>query len=168
MIPIRDTETDADTLTKLSKINGVLFPGGAGDDQYKAKARFIYEQAIEMNDKGEFFPLWGICQGFEYLAMFAADEGDSVLTKLQSHDISLRLQFTVDPSKTKMFHDAGEQAKLYEETPSFFMSHTWGIDPKKFETDKGLAKMFTPTSTSTDCTRDSTFVSSMESPDYPF
>ena len=121
-----------------------------------------------MNDKGEFFPLWGICQGFEYLAMFAADEGDSVLTELQSHDISLRLVFEVDPLETKMFHDAGDQAKLYEEVPSSFMSHTWGIDPKKFETDKGLAKMFTMTSTSVDCTRDSRFVSSMESPDYPF
>ena len=32
VIPIVDTETDADTLAKLSKINGVLFPGGAGDD----------------------------------------------------------------------------------------------------------------------------------------
>ena len=100
--------------------------------------------------------------------MFAADEGDSVLTKLESHDISIPLIFEVDPAKTKMFHDAGEQAKLYAETPSAFMSHTWGIDPKKFETDKGLAKMFTMTSTSHDCTRDSTFVSSMESPDYPF
>ena len=61
VIPIIDTETDADTLAKLGKINGVLFPGGAGDDQYEAKARFVYEKAIEKNDSGEFFPLWGIC-----------------------------------------------------------------------------------------------------------
>ena len=43
VIPIIDTESDADTLAKLGKINGVLFPGGAGDVQYEAKARFIYE-----------------------------------------------------------------------------------------------------------------------------
>ena len=168
VIPILDTELDAETLDKLGKINGVLFPGGAGDEQYKLKAQFIYKQAIKMNDNGEFFPLWGICQGFEYLAMFAADAGDAVLTKLESHDVSIPIKFEVDPEKTKMFHAAGKDAKLYEETPSAFMSHTWGIDPKKFETDKGLAKMFTMTSTSYDCIHDSTFVSSMESPDYPF
>ena len=67
-----------------------------------------------------------------------------------------------------MFHDAGDKAKLFTEIPSSFMSHTWGIDPAKFKTDEGLAKMFTMTSTSTDCIHDSTFVSSMESPDYPF
>lgn len=38
VIPILSTESDADTLDKLSKINGVLFPGGGGDDIYKAKA----------------------------------------------------------------------------------------------------------------------------------
>ena len=95
VIPIVDTETVEDTLNKLGKINGVLFPGGAGDSQYEAKARFIYEQAVEMNDKGEFFPIWGICQGYEYLAVFAADEGEDVLTKLESHKVSLPLKFEV-------------------------------------------------------------------------
>ena len=38
VVPILDTETDEVTLDKLLRLNGVLFPGGAGDDQYKAKA----------------------------------------------------------------------------------------------------------------------------------
>ena len=67
-----------------------------------------------------------------------------------------------------MFSDAGEKAKLFEQIPSSFMSHDYGIDPKKFETDKGLAKMFIVTSTSHDTEYDSTFVSTIESPNYPF
>ena len=43
VVPILDTETDEVTLNKLLRLNGVLFPGGAGDDQYKAKAEFIYK-----------------------------------------------------------------------------------------------------------------------------
>ena len=61
VIPIVDTESDETTLAKLGYINGVLLPGGAGDDQYEAKARFIYEKAIEINDGGVYFPLWGTC-----------------------------------------------------------------------------------------------------------
>ena len=61
VVPIVDTESDEETLRKLAGLNGVLFPGGAGDGQYEAKARFIYEKAIEKNDGGEFFPLWGTC-----------------------------------------------------------------------------------------------------------
>ena len=45
-------------------INGVLFPGGAGDDLYRAKAEFIYKEAVKKNDGGEYFPLFGICMGF--------------------------------------------------------------------------------------------------------
>ena len=120
VIPILDTESDADTLDKLGKINGVLLPGGAGDGEYEAKARYIYEQAIEMNDSGEFFPLWGICQGYKYFAVIAADEGASVLTHLESHDISIPITFQVDPAQTKMFAAAGEEAKLFETTPSAF------------------------------------------------
>ena len=80
VIPILSTESDEVTLDKLSKINGVLFPGGAGDDLYKAKAEMVYKEAIKKNDGGEYFPLFGICMGFEDLAMFSATAGDSILT----------------------------------------------------------------------------------------
>ena len=64
VIPILSTETEEETMDKLSKINGVLFPGGAGDDLYRAKAEFIYKEAVKKNDGGEYFPLFGICMGF--------------------------------------------------------------------------------------------------------
>ena len=121
-----------------------------------------------MNDNGEYFPLWGTCQGFEYLAMFAADEGADVLSLLGSHGVSIPLQFVGDPLDTRMFHDAGDKAMLFASTPSSYMSHSYGLAPAKFTTDAGLAKMFTMTATSTDCMTEATFVSSMESPDYPF
>ena len=67
VVPIVDTETDEETLKKLSQLNGVLLPGGAPGKSYKAKAKFVYEQAIQLNDSGTYFPLFGICMGFELM-----------------------------------------------------------------------------------------------------
>ena len=167
-IPIVDTETDEDTLAKLSKIDGVLFPGGGDTGAYKTKARYVYDQAIKKNDSGEYFPLWGICLGFEFLAEFASDAGSDLLSKLQSHHVSITIKFEGDPAETKMFHDAGDKAKLFEQETFAFMSHSWGVDPEKFKSDKGLSEMFTLTSTSHDDEYNSTFASTMESPKYPF
>ena len=46
VIPILETETDQETLEKLEHIDGVLFPGGYGDDMFKAKSRYVWEKAI--------------------------------------------------------------------------------------------------------------------------
>ena len=168
VIPILDTESEEETLKKLSLVNGVLFPGGAGDDQYKAKAEFIYKQAIELNDKGTYFPLLGICQGFEYLNIFASDAGDDILDTLESHHVSISLHFTVDPAKTKMFEGARKEAELYTTAGSSYQSHTYGVNPESYEKDEGLKKMFKLTSTCHDEEHDSTFACTMESEKYPF
>ena len=120
VIPILSTESDEVTLDKLSKINGVLFPGGAGDDLYKAKAEMVYKEAIKKNDGGEYFPLFGICMGFEDLAMFSATAGDSILTQLESHHVSLTVKFEGDPADSEMFKGAGDMAQQYETVPFAF------------------------------------------------
>ena len=168
VVPIIDTESDEQTLEKLSKLNGVLFPGGAPGKNYKSKAEFIYKQAIEMNDKGTYFPILGICMGFEFLNEFASDAGDHLLEKLSSHKTSITLNFTVDPSETKMFKEAGEAAKDYETEASSYQSHTWGVNPESYEKDEGLKNMFKLTSTCHDEKYDSTFACTMESDKYPF
>ena len=152
----------------MRHLDGVLFPGGNGDEMYKAKSQYIWEKAIEFNDSGQFFPLWGTCQGFEYMAIFAADEGDDVLSTLEAENISLNLKFVVDPNETKMFREASEKSKLFEEENVTVNFHSYGIAPDKFETDKGLKEMFMLTSISHDNEMDSTFAATMESPHYPF
>jgi len=47
------------TLDKLSKLNGVLFPGGDGD--YYDFGNFIYQAIKEYNDNGTYYPMWGTC-----------------------------------------------------------------------------------------------------------
>lgn len=70
IVPILMNESDEVTLKKLKAINGVIFPGGNGD--YMAKGKFILQKVKEFNDNGNFFPLYGICQGFEFLSVMTA------------------------------------------------------------------------------------------------
>jgi gamma-glutamyl hydrolase len=167
VVPLVLGEDQDTTLEKLSKLNGVLFPGG-DDDGYYDLGELIFETAKEFNDEGEFYPLWGICQGFENLAMYSADAGKDILTRREAHDISLTIDF-LDDEVDQMFEELGAQKEAFEELAITLNSHSWSIVPESFETDAGLAAIFHPTSLSyTPDEEHLPFVATMESSKYPF
>ena len=100
VVPLIMTDDNSVTDEKLSKINGVLFPGGGGD--YKEIGDYIYKSLIAKNDAGEQYPLWGTCLGFENMARFASDSGNP-LKDVVSVNNSLKLDFLKDAKSTKMF-----------------------------------------------------------------
>jgi gamma-glutamyl-gamma-aminobutyrate hydrolase PuuD len=110
VVPMMTTEDEATTLDKLSKVNGVLFPGGGGGTNYTDYGRIIYNKAKEYNDQGNFFPMFGICLGMQNMAIWASTEGTSVLDNIAAHNISLPLTFEIPPEQTKMFSGLGEEA----------------------------------------------------------
>lgn len=165
VVPIVYGEDQSVTDDKLSKINGVLFPGGNGD--YLEIGDHIYTSLISENDSGKFYPLWGTCLGFENLAIFASSSG-SPLSALLAAEHSLTLDFLVDPKSTKMYSEMSEDPAYYSEEAMLYNSHHYGINLDTFSSDEGLGKMFTPTALSTDPESGDTFVASMESPNYPF
>jgi len=69
------------TLEKLSKCNGVLFPGGDGD--YLEYGRFIFQKLKEYNDQGIYYPAWGTCLGFEDFMIYASDDGQALLERFE-------------------------------------------------------------------------------------
>ena len=70
VVPLINGEPKEVTLEKLSKLNGVLMPGGDGD--YMQYGSFIFEQIKEMNDNGTYLPLWGTCMGYENMMVYAS------------------------------------------------------------------------------------------------
>jgi len=54
-----------------------LLPGGGGD--YFAKGQSVLDEVKKINDAGQFYPLWGTCQGYEYLTAYTADMGMAAL-----------------------------------------------------------------------------------------
>lgn len=62
----------------LSRLNGFLIPGGAanlrpGHDFFDTAKR-VLDFAIKSNDEGDYFPVLGICLGFETLMVATAGE----------------------------------------------------------------------------------------------
>ena len=62
VVPLILGETEEVTLEKISKLDGVLFPGGDGD--YIEMGGKIIRKIMEYNDDGHFYPVWGTCLGF--------------------------------------------------------------------------------------------------------
>lgn len=166
VVPILSNEDEEVTKEKLANLNGVLFPGGS--KSYMIKARQIYAHAIERNNAGEIFPIFGICLGFQALGKCAGDENP--LSDLLSKKQSLTLDFLVrNPLlDTHMFATFEDDIYHFSEQGMTYNSHSYGISLDKFTTDAGLAKMFKPTSTSTNPDTQVEFVATMEGIHYPF
>lgn len=101
VVPIIWDEPEDIIIEKVSKLDGVLYPGGGGD--YINAGKIVFEQIKKFNDDGKFYPAWGTCLGFERLAIFTATDGEKVLEKYGVSHISIPIEFKVDASDSKMF-----------------------------------------------------------------
>ncbi|XP_076629587.1 gamma-glutamyl hydrolase-like isoform X2 [Colletes latitarsis] len=83
----------------MKQINGILWPGGSAPFKnskgYADAGDTIYKIAKKMNDKGDYFPIFGICLGFELLT-YVTDVSNRTKhrTPCSADDIALPLEFT--------------------------------------------------------------------------
>lgn len=164
VIPILMSDSEETVLEKLSQINGVLIPGGAGN--YRRVGSIILREAMKKNDRGEFFPVYGICLGFEFLSKVTAEQSSNVLENIYAKKISLPLKFMKDPRKTKMFCQLGGKAKEFAEGHHFFNMHKYGVRPETFDSDPQLKKFWDVTSVST-APDGTVFANTIEAKNYP-
>lgn len=165
VVPLVVTETEEVTREKLSKLNAVLLPGGDGN--YLEYGNLVYDIVKDYNDQGVYYPLWGVCMGYENLVSYVADGGWNVMTSFEYDNGSLPLEFVKDPRDTQMFGWLQDQAFFFEDHAMTYNSHHWGIDPSIFETDAGLKELFEVTSISY-LPDGRPFVATIESEKYPF
>ena len=164
VVPIIYDEPEESIIEKVSKLDGVLYPGGGGD--YINAGKIVLDHIKKSNDDGKFYPAWGTCLGFERLATFTASDPDSVLEKYGVSHVSIPIELKVDPMDSKMFCQLDDDAHIFESSNYTYNAHSFSIDPKKLETDAGLKDFWTLTSVSKDA-NGREFVASMESKDYP-
>lgn len=170
VVPLIWNEPWEVTLDKLSKLNGVLFPGGDGD--YIEYGRKIMNQLIEYNDNGIFYPAYGICLGFENMLIWASDRDRDILETYNAHAISLTLDFVVEPSTSKLWSDLGDDAYKFENTAMTLNSHSFGVNPESFVSDASLGSFYKLTSVSyepNNVPEDARpFAATIEANNYPF
>ncbi len=97
----------------LECTNGLLFPGGPQQDKkpptpYFQKIKCLYDRVIEIN-KTRYFPLLGICQGFEQIVLSATDFGPELLIDYfkGTDNVLLPLDFTKYAAKSRMLNSSG-------------------------------------------------------------
>ena len=86
-----------------------MLPGGATwfneTNGYSEAGRYMYDIAVEMNDKGDFFPIWGTCLGFELLTYLSAKDVEH-RAHCNSMNQPLPLQFKRNFKSSRMFKNA--------------------------------------------------------------
>jgi gamma-glutamyl hydrolase len=106
VVPIMVGESEEEILYKLNRLNGVLFPGGDGDNYDLGK--FVFRQIQRFNDLGIFYPAWGTCLGYENMVAYTSDVGTDSWGRYPISSASLPLIFTSNPYKTRMYEGIGE------------------------------------------------------------
>ena len=87
----------------------MLFPGGNAywftSDYYKHAKQF-WDLAIEANGKGNYFPIWGTCFGFQTMQTMLMNK--PIRAKRPAEDASFPLKFSCEAKKSKLFKDMVE------------------------------------------------------------
>lgn len=170
VVPIL-ADTPADVLHGLLKnLNGFLIPGGAANlrpgHMFYDTAKRVLNFALAENDAGRYFPVLGICLGFETLMILTAGTHD-ILHPYDSDGMAAQLFFTAD-APTSRFFRSWDLDLVFDvlQTPLTRESHSSGVSLKDFYQNKRLNEFFAPLSLSLD-KEGKVYISTVEAKKYP-
>ncbi|XP_059142732.1 gamma-glutamyl hydrolase-like [Physella acuta] len=147
--------------------NGILISGGAVNFETSLigrSARIVFKLALALNDKGDYYPMWGTCMGFQLLCYLI--EGVNLLKLTDSRNATWPLKFSSDVKGSRMFKNAPpELMKILSTEPVTQNQHKYSILIHDFE-NSSLSEFFTKLSTNTD-RKGIEFISSVEGKKYP-
>ncbi|XP_034036361.1 gamma-glutamyl hydrolase [Thalassophryne amazonica] len=167
VVPVMINRTMEEYKTLFNSINGILFPGGANSivsSSYAKTARIFYDLAIEANKRGDYFPVWGTCLGFELLNYLTSNK--LILIKTNTNNVSLPLNFTKEAKDSRMFKDfPAELVKALGSEPLSTHCHKWSVAVETFNSNEDLRNFYKVLSTNTDGKTE--FVSTIEAYNFP-
>ncbi|XP_069816101.1 gamma-glutamyl hydrolase [Dendropsophus ebraccatus] len=167
VIPIRINLPDEEYVKIFNAINGVLLPGGGVDLKYSEYARvskIFYDLALAAYDKGDYFPIWGTCLGFEELTVLTS--GELLLTRTKTENMSLPLNFTENVLHSKLFRSLPQTLyKALSSRPITANFHSWSLSMQNYTANEKLRKFYKVLSTNSDGGLE--FISTFEAYDYP-
>ena len=110
VIPIKYDWDDEKIKEVFEGLNGLLLPGGGtelvveendkiGLTPYGVVGKKLLKMAIEINDNGVYFPVWGTCLGFELMILAISDD----LRVLEKGFLSLNYSNTISFLEVLLF-----------------------------------------------------------------
>jgi len=175
VVPLRYDAPPSATAALLSRVNGVVFTGGAAAffradgelSQYGATAKAAFDATVAAAAAGEWFPLHGTCLGFELVMTLAANNASVLSHKFDSENLLLPLELTPDAAASRLFAGAPPSVlATLGGAPSTANMHTSAVTPADFAANPGVATRFRVLSTNVD-RGGRRFVSTAEAPDMP-
>jgi len=163
VVPIPFDLPSGQLQTLLSQINGALFTGGAagfwsgagnGLSPYATTAAAIFEEVKAAAAKGESWPLWGTCLGFELINILGSGLNKSVLTGgWDSENLTETTTFTAAAGSSRLWGGsaaARSAAASYAALPIAMNAHTMGVSPAAFAGSGPLVAAFDVLATGVD------------------
>lgn len=62
----------------------------------------LWNEALSANDKGDFFPIWGTCLGFETISILGAKDPKVLSSGFDSENLPLALDLTSDAGTSRL------------------------------------------------------------------
>ncbi|CAM9864822.1 unnamed protein product [Pylaiella littoralis] len=164
-LPIGYDATPEEVKPILDGVNGLLLPGGT--TPRASSVRWALEYAKELNDGGDFFPVWGTCLGWEWIAEAFAGDYPIVTVGFDAENFTQPLGLLPDADESRIL--SGFSDEMLEEMatePLATNAHHKGVAPDDL-VKSGLDEMFRVVSTNTDKNGVREYVSIVEAFDYP-
>ncbi|XP_041045515.1 gamma-glutamyl hydrolase [Carcharodon carcharias] len=168
VVPISIELTEAQYQKLFYSINGLLIPGGGANlltSNFSKNAALFYKLALQANDHGTHFPVWGTCLGFEELTVLTS--GKKLLIATNTSNVPLPLKFTKDMLDSRMFKNFPvDLMKALAAEPLTANSHHWSLSVKNFTSNAELRNFYKILTTNVD-SWGIEFVSTIEARNYP-
>lgn len=131
----------------MKRIHGLYLQGGPvyNEDYMKTAMRFL-ELAVEANKRGEYFPVWGTCHGFQTLIMMFGRlqiDGDDLGYFNARRNYMSNVHLTLTSLHSRMTASWPKWFKSYlEKGDHVYFANCRGITPEEFLKNKALRIMF--------------------------
>ncbi|CAG9770693.1 unnamed protein product [Ceutorhynchus assimilis] len=151
--------------------NGLFFPGGGTyfneTGGYGEAATQLYKIALEYNNKGVYYPVWGTCLGMQVL-MYAALSGiKDIRVDCNLRNVAVPLDFVEDYKKSRMFRNAPQDIiDILKQQNTTYNLHRYCLT-KSVLKENDLLDEWKILTTNKDI-NGFEFISAMEHKDFPF
>ena len=169
VVPIPSNINAAEAAAYFEYVHGLyLLPGWPNNPDFVRLVNTFLSMAVEANKVGDFFPVFGVCLGFQMLLQHLGELGALESMNSRELDKQTMLRFHPEHSESRVLQNAEtHQVDYMKNRFRPFLNHNYGISLKRFMSTPTLSASFRIISTSRD-RKGTEYVSMVEGRSLPF